>query len=163
MTRILVFLVAVVVALTSSMASGDAAQISAHGRHHSSGIGPRESSGKAVDWKQRDTAMYVVSTVNLLRTSSGHPLARIAERRLDVARYDVYADASLPDLYFIQLTRDDGTVAGGLVYQMGWPKPQSVTTKINTLGVTPAPPRLADAYKSDQLTLIGTFSTTMPR
>jgi hypothetical protein len=107
--------------------------------------------------------MYVVSTINLLRTSRGHPFTRLAARRLNVSQYEVYADTSVSNLYFIQLRREGGSLAGGLAYQMGWPKPESVAGGLDNYGITRAPDRLAQAYRFDRLALIGTFSSTLPQ
>lgn len=116
-----------------------------------------------VEWQRRDTATYVVSTVNLLRTEQGRPLRKFVQDRMDVSRYAVFADDDVPGLYFIQLKRDTGSVAGTLAYRMGWPTPLSLSHKLSTLGVKAAPPEIWRAYKTAHLTFLGAFSSSLPQ
>ena len=116
----------------------------------------------AVDWNQHDTAVYVVSTLNLLRTRNGHPMTGIFRHRMGARTYNVYQDVSVADLYFVELARSDQSVAGALAYKMGWSKPQSLTDSMGRLGVQRASSDIAQAYKSDHKTLIGSFKSTLP-
>jgi hypothetical protein len=125
--------------------------------------GNRGQQPRQVNWQVRDTAIYVVSTLNLLRTGSGHSFAAVAQRQLSVDRFDVYSDLDQRDLYFVQLKRDDGTVAGVLAYMMGWPKPKSVTSAISSMGIDRAPEVIVQAFKADRLKLFGSFTSTLPR
>lgn len=117
---------------------------------------------QAVTWQQRDTAVYVVSTLNLLHTRHGRPLTPLLMRKLGATHLDVYADRAQADLYFIQLKRADGATAGTLAYQMGWMKPQSVTATTNRFGITAAAASVVQAYQSDPTRLIGSFTSTFP-
>jgi hypothetical protein len=126
---------------------------------HAAGNGQRQ---QKVNWNQRDTAVYVVSTINLVRSRSGKALATALAGKLDVTRYVVYDDSALTDLYFVELKRDDGSVAGTLAYQLGWPKPRTVTQSLTKLGVAAASADIADAYHTDPKVLIGSFSSTLP-
>src|SRR5437764_2896343 len=65
----------------------------------------------AIDWNQRDTAVYVVSTLNLLHTKKGQAATSLWNHKLGVSHYDVYDDLNDSSLYFILLKRDDGSTA----------------------------------------------------
>ena len=45
---------------------------------------------QGVNWGQHDTAVYVVSTLNLLRTKKGNPMVNVMKRQLGVDHYNVY-------------------------------------------------------------------------
>ena len=115
-----------------------------------------------VSWSQHDAAVYVVSTLNLVRTENGHSLPRILTGHLGVARFDVYADLGNPNLYFVMLERQDETLFGALAYQMGWLKPRGVTPFSPRLGIHKAPRAVVEAYRSDSTQLIGSFASTLP-
>ena len=114
------------------------------------------------DWNLHDRAVYVVSTINLLHTKGGQPVSSVMQRRFGVRRYQVYADNTVPDLYFIDLTRADGTLVGTLAYRMGWQKPMSVTLSMDRFRVARAGELIASWYRTDRKTLIGTFTSTLP-
>jgi hypothetical protein len=120
------------------------------------------SHAPAPNWAQHDTAVYVVSTLNLLHTKKGQSITAFLTRKLAVTQYDVLADASVSDLYFIELRRDDDTVAGALAYQLGWPKPQILTLALPQGVCKHAAGRIMQAYRSDPKQLIGSFSSTLP-
>lgn len=111
----------------------------------------------SINWDQRDTAIYVVSTLNLARTPKGHTLAQSPGAR----RFDVFADTENVDLYFIQIHTRSGRV-GVLAYEMGWAKPQSIGNFPARFGLRVAPPMVVAAYKDDPKQLIGSFNTTLP-
>lgn len=131
--------------------------------HHESQVATSLRSTRQVTWQRRDTATYVVSTVNLLRTGEGQPLSTVVEYRMDVSRYAIFADDDVPGLYFIQLKRDTGSVAGTLAYHMGWPKPLSLSRGLSALGVDPAPPAVWQAFKTDHMSFLGAFSSSIPQ
>ncbi len=117
---------------------------------------------RAVNWTQHDTAVYVVSTLNLLRTRSGRPFTSIWVRRGRVTHFDVYADGSQDNLYFIEIKRSDHLMVGALAYQMGWDKPRIVTSSITKFHIPSAPDRVIQSYQNDVKTPIGSFTTTLP-
>lgn len=117
---------------------------------------------RAVNWNQHDTAVYVVSTLNLLRTRSGRPFTSIWEHRGRVTHFDIYADSSQDNLYFIEMKRSDNSMVGALAYQMGWDKPRTVTPSITKFHIPSAPDRVIQSYQSDVKTPIGSFTTTLP-
>ena len=110
-----------------------------------------------INWQQRDTAVYVVSTVNLLRARDGS----LVVQKLGVARFDVYDDLARPFLYYIELRGANGANLGALAYRMGWSKPLSLSPQTDRLGIRPASPRLLQAYRADRKQLIGTFTSTV--
>ena len=116
----------------------------------------------APNWGQHDTAVYVVSTLNLLHTRKGQAITAFLTRTLAVTQYDVLADGSVSALYFIELRRDDGTVAGALAYQLGWPKPQLLTLALPKGVCKHAAATIMQAYRSDPKQLIGSFASTLP-
>lgn len=116
---------------------------------------------KPVDWNQRDTAIYVVSTLNLLRTRAGASVADRLVHRLGIAHFDVYADTQENNLYFIELRRVNGDIAGAFAYLMGWQKPLSVTPFCNRLSPR-APAAIVSDYRSDSRQFLGSFPTTLP-
>ncbi|MGI8827110.1 MAG: hypothetical protein ACR2JC_16010 [Chloroflexota bacterium] len=116
---------------------------------------------RPVDWNQRDTAIYVVSTLNLLHTSRGASIPQRLTRRR-ISHYDVYADTQLNSMYFIELRRQSGDIVGAFAYHIGWLKPRSVTPFCNKLGVPRADARIVDAYKNDARQFIGSFTSTLP-
>jgi hypothetical protein len=136
--------------------------VPANAANHPSSV-TRNQSQTAVDWNTHDTAVYVVSTVNLLRTRSGRVMLPVLRHRLGVRRYNVYSDATASDMYYIDLLKSDGTVAGTLAYRMGWQKPMSLSSALDSLGVTHASDSVVAGYKSDKKTLIGSFSSTLPQ
>lgn len=116
----------------------------------------------SVNWAARDTAVYVVSTLNLLHTRQGHLVTAVLEHH-GVAHFDVYADATTDGLYFVLLRKDSGSTVGAFAYQMGWSRPQSlfgVTDRFSTIQRTTAGVR--QDFKSDSKLLIGSFTSTMP-
>jgi hypothetical protein len=115
------------------------------------------------NWNQHDTAVYVVSTLNLLHTRKGQPITATLTGKLSVTHYDVLADTVVSDLYFIQLRRDDGTVAGALAYQLGWQKPQLLTLALPRGVCKHAADKVMQEYRSDAKQLIGSFTSTLPR
>jgi hypothetical protein len=125
---------------------------------HAQGSGAHGKS--PVNWQQRDTAMYVVSTLNLLGHTKHHTVQQVFQQ-LNITRIDVYADTNRADLYFIELKRDDMSVAGSLAYQLGWSKPKRISwsaiKSIPTVATS-----IAQAYKLDSKTLIGTFTSSLP-
>ncbi len=120
--------------------------------------GSPPSSTPTVTWQQHDAAVYVVSTLNLLRTPSGQLLIE----RLNVARFDVYADLAKEDLYFIQLRSSHGGLVGVLAYQMGWAKPEALSRSTSRLGIERASRTVWRAYRADHKQLIGSFTSTIP-
>ena len=127
---------------------------------YAAGTGSRQHE---TNWNQRDTAIYVVSTLNLVRTTGGRPFAQAVSSDMDVTHFDVYADLDRNGLYFIQLKRDDDSVAAVLAYQMGWLKPKSVTTVGHRFGLRPAAWPIVQAYKGDTKGFMQSFASTMPR
>lgn len=125
---------------------------------HAQGSG---SHGKSpINWQQRDTAIYVVSTLNLLGRTQNHTVQQLFQR-LNITRLDVFADTDQRDLYFIELKRDDGTTAGSLAYQLGWAKPKRVSwSAVKSIPVVAG--SIAQAYKTDDKALIGSFTSTLP-
>lgn len=116
-----------------------------------------------VNWNQRDTAVYVVSTLNLVRTTSGRPFAQVAMGQLDVTHFDVYADLDHANLYFIQLKRDDDSTAAVLAYQMGWLKPQTVTRMNRQFRLRQVSWSISQAYRVDTKEFMASFTSTFPR
>ncbi|GAC1442857.1 MAG: hypothetical protein NVSMB52_00530 [Chloroflexota bacterium] len=117
---------------------------------------------KPTNWGHRDTAVYVVSTLNLLHTKNGKPMPLIFQQSMGVARFDVYADQNVTDMYFIQLKREDGAVVAAFAYAMGWSKPKLVYISSRKFGHARAPLKVVVAYKSDVKQLIGSFTSTFP-
>lgn len=126
---------------------------------HAAGEGSHD---KVINWDQRDTAVYVVSTLNLLHTHAGKPITDVLSRKLHVARYDIYADSAVANLYFIQLRRDDGSVAGVFAYEIGWSKPMLVSLSVRRALARRAPDKLSQEYRTDPKQLIGSFTSTLP-
>jgi hypothetical protein len=116
---------------------------------------------QASNWTQHDTAVYVVSTINVLRTKYGTPMEPVLQKRVGVTRYNVYADQNRSDLYFIKMKRGR-LVVGQLAYQMGWVKPMSLCKLMTKLGVQQAPDAVVSAFTSDEKKEIGSFTSTLP-
>jgi hypothetical protein len=119
--------------------------------------GPAQPQGRP-DWQQRDTAAYVVSTLNLLRTPGG----QLMVVKLNAGRFDVYSDLSRDDLYFIELRARGGAPIGALAYQLGWTKPQALSRSLGRLGIGRASRTVFRAYRLDEKQLIGSFTSTVP-
>jgi hypothetical protein len=113
-------------------------------------------------WSQRDCAVYVVSTMNLLRARNGRSVTSLLTQKLAVTRFEVYADQQVADLYFIELKRDDGSTAAALAYQMGWTVPMSVSHSLDRFPIRHAPASSYSAFRDDDTQLIGTFTSTIP-
>lgn len=110
------------------------------------------------NWGKRDAAIYVVSTLNLLRTSNGQLLVQ----KLNATRFDVYDDLSKDYLYFVQLRSQDGSIVGTLSYEMGWVKPKSMSRSTSLPGIQRTPRSIRRSFRGDQRQLIGSFTSTMP-
>lgn len=118
--------------------------------------------GPDITWGERDTATYVVSTLNLVRAPGGAPLSEILSGDLKVTRFEVYADNDRSNLYFMRFRRSEGTLVGTVVYKMGWSLPRGWTASMRRLGVPRAPRAYSSAARSDTLELVATFSSTFP-
>jgi hypothetical protein len=114
------------------------------------------------NWSQHDTAVYVVSTLNLLYTKKGQPITALLTRKVAVTEYDVLADTRVSDLYFIELRRADASLAGALAYQLGWTKPEILTLALPRGTTSHADATVLQEYRSDTKQLIGSFSSTLP-
>jgi hypothetical protein len=121
-----------------------------------------KSSPQKVDWAQRDTAVYVVSTLNLLHNSRGEALVPVLAKKYDVTQYRVLDDLDVTNLYFVQL-RSDQQLLGTVAYEMGWQKPMSVSSFADKLGIRPAPGDVLDNFRADPKKAIGTFTSTLPQ
>ncbi|HEX6509582.1 MAG TPA: hypothetical protein VF221_18290, partial [Chloroflexota bacterium] len=93
---------------------------------------------------------------------SGRSLASAVTQKLDVTHFDVYADLNSSDLYFIQLSRDDGSTAATLAYRMGWLKPMSLSSSLDRFRVRRAPSDVGKAYRTDSKQLLASFTSTLP-
>jgi hypothetical protein len=113
-------------------------------------------------WELRDSAAYVVSTMNLARCNGRRLLTPILDHQYGVTHYDVYADQATTGLFFIEPKRSDGSSTGALAYQMGWMAPQSVSSSFDALHTHRAPPDVYSAFKNDKKHLIGSFASTVP-
>ncbi|GAC1404331.1 MAG: hypothetical protein NVSMB52_18170 [Chloroflexota bacterium] len=116
----------------------------------------------STNWNQHDCAVYVVSTLNLVRTKTGRPISTVLEKRLGVRRYNVYSDLAVSDLYFIEFVKKDGTVVGAVAYRMGWQKPMSVTDSAGNLRMRRALDSIVENYRVDRKALAGSFTSTLP-
>jgi hypothetical protein len=125
--------------------------------------GDSTHSSQNANWDRRDAAIYVVSTINLLHTKDGRPVSSLLTDKYGIAHFEVYSDLNAPDLYFIQLRREGGGLAGALAYQMGWQMPASISSLTNRLGVHDASRKYRQAYKSDPKQLQGSFTSTLPQ
>jgi hypothetical protein len=121
----------------------------------------RRASQTSINWAQRDTAVYVVSTLNLLRTDTGQPITNLFKFQLHVKHYTVEADAVVPDLYFINLVNKSKTVVGTFAYKMGWQKPQAIT-EFAVASLPRAPADIVTAYRADRHLKVATFNSTLP-
>ena len=145
--------------LVAIAALGIAALFTGLAPAHAAGSGSHQS---APNWGQHDTAVYVVSTLNLLHTRKGQPIVALLTRKLNISEYDVLADTSVNDLYYVDLRRADGSVAGALAYQLGWSKPQILTLALPKGVCKHADDKVMQEYRTDSKQLIGTFSSTLP-
>jgi hypothetical protein len=114
------------------------------------------------NWGQKDTAVYVVSTLNLLRERHGRPISDILSKRYAIAHYDVYSDSQQSDSFFIELKLADGSMFGAFAYHMGWTKPMSVSTSLDPLHVRHAVAEIQKEFAADAKQLIGSFTSTLP-
>lgn len=114
------------------------------------------------NWNQHDTAVYVVSTLNLVQLSNGRGLPGALSADYHVTRFDVYVDLNYQELFFILLRTDEGSAVGALAYRMGWVKPRSVSASMDRLGVSRAPRPIAEAFRTNPLQNIGSFTSTLP-
>lgn len=113
-------------------------------------------------WDRRDSAAYVISTLNLVHCRDGRSLAPILSQRYPGARYDVYVDQQISNLFFIEPRRADGSTVGALAYQLGWVAPMSVTSSLSALHVRSAPAAVYSEFRNDTKQFIGAFSSTLP-
>lgn len=116
----------------------------------------------ASKWELQDSAVYVVSTMNLARCRDRRLLTSILDRQYAVTQYDVYADESVPGLFFIEPKRRDGSSVGALAYQLGWTAPMSVSSSLDVLRMHRAPAAADSAFRHDRKRRIGSFTSTVP-
>lgn len=116
---------------------------------------------RAAYWQNRDTATYVVSTLNLLRGGT-QPFVKVAAHALKVTHFAVYADTTTPGLYFVDLMRENGSVAGSLAYSMGWIAPRALGHNLIRFGIPRASQTVNAEYRSDSKKLLGSFTSTLP-
>ncbi len=121
----------------------------------------RRANQATVNWAQHDTAVYVVSTLNLLRSDTGQSMTSVFKNQLHVKRYMVEADTVVPDLYFIELVSKSHAVVGTFAYKMGWQKPMAVTD-FGVVGLPHAAADIVTAFRTDHRTKVGTFTSTLP-
>jgi len=120
-----------------------------------------QNQGKTT-WGQKDTAVYVVSTLNLLHARHGRSISTVLSKRYGVTHFDVFADDEASNLFFIELKTADGSVFGSLAYEMGWPMPLSVSTSLDTLHIRHTTPDVQKEFATDSKSLIGSFTSTLP-
>jgi hypothetical protein len=108
----------------------------------------RRANQATVNWQQHDTAVYVVSTLNLLRSDTGQPMTSVFKGQLHVKRYLVEADTVVPDLYFIELISKSHTVVATFAYKMGWQKPMAISD-VGMQSVPRAPADIVTAFRVD--------------
>lgn len=113
-------------------------------------------------WAVHDTAVYVLSTVNLLHTGGGVPASKYLIPTSHVKLYDVFQDTRISDLYFIQMERSNESTGGVFVYRIGWAKPMFVSPNSLARIAVRAPAWLADEYHAGHKHLIGSFTSTVP-
>lgn len=121
----------------------------------------KHTTQKAVNWVQRDTAVYVVSTLNILRLDNGQPVSTLFKNQLHVKQYTVEADAVVPDLYYINLVKANKTVAGTFAYKMGWQKPAAITD-FGVQSIPRAAPDIISSFHTDHRTKVASFTSTLP-
>jgi hypothetical protein len=139
-----------------------AGSLALFGSAHAAGSA-HHSQRSADTWSQHDTAVYVVSTLNLLRTHAGKSVATILQHRDSVARYDVLGDSRTTSLYFVELKEADGSTFGVYAYQLGWARPMAVTSSVSHFGVKLATSDIVAAYRSDPKALLESFTSTLPQ
>lgn len=120
--------------------------------------GSPSTGNKVATWQRHDTAVYVVSTLNLLTDAQGHPLYM----RGAPTHFDVLADLAKDDLYFIRLRNRLGRAVGLLSYQMGSVKPQAISYSMVRAGIPRANEVIISAFRSDPKQLLESFTTTVP-
>lgn len=116
-----------------------------------------------MNWQQHDTAVYVVSTLNLIRAPNGSPISTLLESKLNVSEYRVFADLQDSDMFYVDVRRDNGSLVGTYVYQMGWLKPRALSAALIRYGAQAAPSKYFAEYHSDTKLLLGTFTSTLPQ
>lgn len=114
------------------------------------------------EWARYDTAAYVVSTLNLLTKQTAAAFSARLRDRYHVSEYVVRSDLSRTGLYFVQLIRSHGRIAGAFAYRMGWTKPQAVSSFGIRLGGTLASRSVRRSYRTDASRSLGTFKSTLP-
>lgn len=123
--------------------------------HAAGGTTPKSGT---VNWQDRDTATYVVSTLNLVRTPQG----RAVTETMHAATYVMLADTARSGLYFVDLHDRSDSIIGSFVYWMGWMQAVSLTRLPAGLHVRTASAALVQAYHQDPKRVIGVFTSTFP-
>jgi hypothetical protein len=119
--------------------------------------------GDKVSWRERDTAIYVLSTLNLLSGLSPDALTQRLRRTAHIRSYAVATDLLKPGIYFILLERADTTIDGACVYRMGWLAPQAATSLPPPLRARWASWSMGVAYRSDPTRVVYSATSLMPR
>jgi len=96
-------------------------------------------------WRQRDTATYVVSTLNLPRCPNGQVLSRVLWGHDGARHFDVLKSTSRPELYFVQARSARGHVLAIYAYKFGRVLPVGIS---RAQCVRPAPSAIRAMYHS---------------
>src|SRR5947209_1178972 len=126
------------------------------------GAGTSSRGHATVNWNQHDTAVYVVSTLNLFRTRTGRPVSQFFRYRSGVTSFTVLSDVGSPNLYFVGLNRANGSILGTYAYQIGWTRPMAVTSSLAHFGAQMATTDVRDSYHTDRLVALETVTFTLP-
>lgn len=112
-------------------------------------------------FSDQDTAVYVVSTLNLVRTGDRQSLVSVLTERYGAVRFAVWEDL-VTQTFVIEAKRADGSNAAMLVYRLGWDKPYSYSRLTAALGVPRSPRGVEGHFRSHAKRLLGSFSSTLP-
>jgi hypothetical protein len=113
------------------------------------------------NWNEYDTAAYVVSTLNVVRTGDRRLLVPLMTAQYGVTRFAVWDDLQT-DGYVIQLKRASGVNVAQLVYKLGWDQAGSYSRLTDRLGVPRPPQAIEGHFRTHAKRLIGTFNATLP-
>ncbi|GAC1404607.1 MAG: hypothetical protein NVSMB52_18470 [Chloroflexota bacterium] len=112
-------------------------------------------------WRAYDTAAYVVSTLNTVRTNNGRSLPVVLSTTYAVNRYAVWEDLTTR-MYVLQFKKDTGLNVGMAVYALGWKVPLSHSRLTDSLGLSrPAYP-VENHFRTHPKLLLGSFPGTTP-
>lgn len=128
----------------------------ANGRH----IHAREKGHRGLSWRERDRAVYVVSTLNAPLCGDNQQLSSVLKNDYGARLYYVARSTAMRDVYYVLVRQADQSPVGVFVYKFGWKLPQGVQ---DPRCVAIASPKIGNSFNSHRWKIEAHFTSTYPQ